>query len=65
MEATASYLLVLQIYQFKAKDNISKYFAVDNIKKTKLKGIVFFFSVAFNHINITYILDMHKHLKCI
>ena len=43
MEATASYLLVLQIYQFKAKDNISKYFAVDNIKKTKLKGIVFFF----------------------
>ena len=56
MEATVSYLLMLQrIHQFKAKDseikdyalclgNISKDFAINNMKKkTGLKGTAIFF----------------------
>ena len=43
MEATVSYLLMLQkIHQFKAKeseikDNISKYFTINDMKKNKIK----------------------------
>ena len=60
-------------YQFKAKDseikdytlclgNVSKYFTINNMKKTGLKGIVKFFSVDFNPIDTNDILDIHKYL---
>ena len=53
---------VAKIYQFKAKDseiknyalclgNISKDFAINNMKKTGLKGSVNFFSVDFNPVD--------------
>ena len=73
MEATVSYLLMLQkIYQLKAKDpeikdyalclgNISKEFPINNMKKTGLKGIVDFFSVDFNPIDINNILGIHRY----
>ena len=74
MEATVSYLLMLQkIYQLKAKDpeikdyalclgNISKEFTINNMKKTGLKGTVKFFSVDFNPIDTNNILDIHRYL---
>ena len=60
MEATVSYLLMLQkIYQFKAKDskikdyalclgNISKDFTINNMKKNKIKRNYKFFFADFN-----------------
>ena len=43
--------------------NISKNFAIDNMKKRGLKGIVnFFFSVDFSHIHTNDILDIDKYL---
>ena len=63
-----------KVYQFKAKNseikgywlcigNISKDFAVNNIKKkTGLKGVVKFFSVDFNPIDINDLLDIHIYL---
>ena len=61
-----------KIYQFKAKDsemkyalclgNISKDFAIINMKQTGLKGIVNFFSVDFNPIDTNNILDIDKYL---
>ena len=73
MEATVSYLLMLQKYKFKAKDseikdytlclgNISKDFIINNMEKTRLKGSVKFFSVDFDPIDANYILDIHKYL---
>ena len=68
-----NFLLVnaTKIYQFKAKDsgikdtwlslgNISKYFTINNMKKTGLKGSVKCFSVDFDPINTNEILDIHK-----
>ena len=62
------YSNVVNFYQFKAKDpeikpcplclrNISKGFAVDNMKKTGLNGKVYHFSVDFNTIATRYISD--------
>ena len=62
----------MKIYQFKAKDfeikpyplcrkNISKGFTVDNMKKTRLKGFVYNFSVDYNTIDAGDIADTHKH----
>ena len=62
-----------KIYQLKAKDseikdyplclgNISKNFAINNMKKTELKEVVKFFSVDFNPIDTDNILDIHKYL---
>ena len=62
-----------KVNQFKAKnseikdyehclDNSSKDFTINNIKKTGLKGVVKFFSVAFNLIDTNGILDIHKYL---
>ena len=62
-----------KIYQFKVKNseikdyalylgNISKDFTTNNIKKSRLKGIVNFFSVDFNRTDTNNILDIHKHL---
>ena len=63
----------IEIYQFKAKDseikdyalclgNTSKDFTINNMKKTRLKGVIKFFSVAFNPIDTNDILDIHKYL---
>ena len=46
--------------------NISKNFTINNIKKTGLKGVVFFFVVVvvvdFNPIDTNDIVDIHKYL---
>ena len=42
--------------------NISKEFSVDNMKKTRLKRYVFDFSIDYNTIAVTDILDIHKYL---
>ena len=74
MEATASYLLMLQkIHQLKAKDleikpnqlcfgNISKNFTLDNMNKTGPKGSVKLFSVDYNAIDNNDFLDIHRYL---
>ena len=74
MEATVSYLLMLQKYinskqkTLKMKDyalclgNISKKFAINNMKKKGLREVVNFFSVGFNPIDTKDILDIHKYL---
>ena len=62
-----------KICQFKAKDSeikdyvlslsiISKYFTINNMKKTGLKGVVIFFSIDFNPTNTNEILDIRKYL---
>ena len=62
-----------EIIKFKAKDseivgyplclgNISKYWSVDNMKKTGLKSYVYDFSVDYNAIAVADILDIHKYL---
>ena len=69
-----SFLLVntTKTYQFKAKDseikpyplclgNISKDFAIDNIKKTGSQRNVDFFSVDYNVIDTNDILDIHRY----
>ena len=70
-----SYLFVngTEIIKFKAKDseitayplclgNISKDWSVDNMKKTGLKGYVYDFSVDYDYIYTSNILDIHKYL---
>ena len=62
-----------KIHQFKAKDsdmkryslcigNISKDFSVDNMKKTQLNGYVYNFSVDYNIIDTSNIIDIRKYL---
>ena len=62
-----------EIHKFKAKDseivasplclgNISKDFSVDNMKKTRLNGYVYDFSVDYDAIAVDDILDIHKYL---
>ena len=62
-----------EIIKFKAKDseiaanplclgNISKYFSVDNMKKTGLNGYVYDFSVDYDAIAVDDKLDIHKYL---
>ena len=61
------------MYQFKAKNseikdygqclgNISKDFTINNMKKTGVKRVTKFFSVAFNPIDTNNILDIHRNL---
>ena len=70
-----SYLFVngIGIIKSKAKDseittyplclgNISKDWPVDNMKKTGLKGYVYDFSVDYDAIVVSDILDIHKYL---
>ena len=70
-----SYLFVngTEIIKFKAKDseitayplclgNISKDWSVDNMKKTGLKGYIYDFSVDYDAIAVSHILDIHKYL---
>ena len=42
-------------------ENISKDWSVDNMWKTRLKGYVYDFSVAYNVIAVADILDIHKY----
>ena len=67
------FINVTKIYQFKIKPseikdyalclvNISKYFTINDMKKTELKGIVKMSSVDFNPIDTNDILDIRKHL---
>ena len=62
-----------EIINFKAKDfeimpyplclgNISKHFSVDNMKKARLSGYVYDFSVDYWAIAADKILDIHKYL---
>ena len=70
-----SYLFVngTEIIKFKAKDseitpyflclgNISKDWSIDNMKKTSLQGCVYDFSVDYDAISVSDILDIHKYL---
>ena len=62
-----------EIHKFKAKDseivasplclgNISKDFSAENMKKTRLNGYVYDFSVDYDDIVVDDILDIHKYL---
>ena len=62
-----------EIHKFKAKDseivttplcvgNISKDFFVNNMKKTRLNGYVYDYSVDYDAIAVDDILDIHKYL---
>ena len=62
-----------EIIKFKVKDseitpyelclrNISKDWSIDNMKKTGLKGYVYDFSVDYDAIAVSDILDIHKYL---
>ena len=62
-----------EIYKFKAKDfeivaaplclgNISKDWSVDNMKKIRLNGYVYDFTVHYDAIAVDDILDIHKYL---
>ena len=73
MEATVSYLLMLQKYiNSKQKTEIKPYilwlgnilidFTIDNMKKTGLKGVVKVFSVDCNVIDTKDTLDIHRNL---
>ena len=74
MEATVSYLLMLQnIYQFQAKDSeikdytlclgdISKDFTINSMRNNKIKMNCKFFFVDFNPTDTNDILDIYKYL---
>ena len=62
-----------EIIKFKAKDseitsyslclgNISKDWSVDNTKKTGVKGYIYNFSVGYDAISVSDILDIQKYL---
>ena len=62
-----------EIIKFKAKDseitpypfclgNISKDWSIDNVKKTGLKGCVHDFSVDYDAVAVSEILDIHNYL---
>ena len=70
-----SYLFVngTEIHKSKAKDseivasplcleNISKYWLIDNIKKTSFNGYVYDFSVDYDATDNNYIKDIHNYL---
>ena len=70
-----SYLFVngTEIYKFKAADseivaaplylgNISKDWSVDNMKKIRLNGYVYDFTIDYDAIAVDDILDIHKYL---
>ena len=70
-----TYLFVndTEVIKFKAKDseitpyelclgNISKDWSVDNMKKTGFNGYIYDFSVDYNAISVSRILDIYKYL---
>ena len=75
LQWSKTYLFVngTEIIKFKAKDaditayplylgNISRDWAVDNLKKTGLKGYAYDFSVDYDAVAVSDILDIHKYL---
>ena len=56
----------IKVYHFRAKDSeikdYTKDYAINNMTKTGLKGVVIFFSVDFNPIDTNDILDIHRCL---
>ena len=67
------FINAVKVYRFKGKDseinpyplftgNISKDFTIDNMKKTGLKESVKGFSVDYNPIDTSNILDIHRYL---
>ena len=42
--------------------NISKYWSIDNMKKTGLNGYVYDFSVNYDATDVNNIVDIHKYL---
>ena len=67
-----SFINGIKIIKFKAKDseivenllflwNISKYFSVDNMKKSGLYGYVYDFSVDYDAIAVDDALDIHEY----
>ena len=67
------FVYTTKVYQFKINNsdikdyalclgNVSKDFAIANMKKTGLNGVVIFFSVDFNPVDTNDILDIHKYL---
>ena len=67
------YVNGVKIYHFKAKHserkpyslcfgNIFKKFTFDNMKKIRLDGYVYDFSVDYNTIDVSDIVDIHKYL---
>ena len=74
MEATVSYLLMLlKIHQFKAKNseikkypfclgNISGKLSANKMKKARLIGCVYNFSVDYRAFDTSNIIDIHKYL---
>ena len=69
------FINAVKMYQIKAKDSkikpyslcfgnrkTSTYFTIDNIKKTRLKGRAIVFSVDYNAIDTSDILDNHRNL---
>ena len=71
----SSYLFVngKEIIKFEAKDseiaayslclgNISKDWSIDSMKKTRLKGYAYGFSVVYNAVAVSDIVDIHKYL---
>ena len=73
MEQIVIYLLMVDIYKFKAEDseivasplslgNISKDWSTDNMKKTGFNGYIYDFSVDYDATEIDDIKDIHRHL---
>ena len=67
------HVIAVKLYQYKAKDsqtkpyplclgNTFKDFTINNMKKTGLKGSVQVFSVDYNSIDTSDILDIHRYL---
>ena len=67
------FVYTTESYNFKAKDseivatplcigNISKYFSVDNMKKTGLNGYIYDFSVDYDAIAVDSIFGINKYL---
>ena len=53
---------ILKLQHILCLGNISKDWSIDNMKKTGLKGYVYDFSVDYDAIAISGILDIHKYL---
>ena len=71
MEQIVIYLLMVQkLLNLKVKDhpislclgNISKDWSEDNMKKTGFNGYIYDFSVYYDAISVSDILDIHKYL---
>ena len=60
MEQIVVLLLMVQKYPL-CLENISKDWSVDNMKKNRLKGFVYDFSVDYDAFAVSHISDTHKY----